>query len=407
MALTASRLQSIVALETKKEKLKYKINCFANKENQLFPDALHILFFPHGQCNENIALQTLFHSTKTGIQLKNIQTQKPYIGNNLHHVQFYQHMSKIPQPVLPSPTIQTIYSNTVKCFNKAIGSRPDALTDNYVVEVKCPFGGPRKRIPVQYIVQMFVEMHVANKKHALFVDYYNPKGWLSFVQYILHLYRHPPKAGQRVFRNDVDIRRNKTNLINKMIIHADIDNIEDTATFFRDKSLDNIELSDMIKFTKGDVPNARTLLHFLQQGTGLRGGTVIECYYDHIVVQWDRNKHVDHVASSRFRENLVHVLNNIEPLLRNIPGCWRAWIKALRMNHAIPLTTPKVPTYPEMLLYRIDWCPDTWSHIEKLIQHVDSFYQNKTPFKDLWQVLRACRKRCLEVPQHCIETKTF
>ena len=116
---------------------------------------------------------------------------------------------------------------------------------------------------------MFVEMHVANKKHALFVDYYNPIGWVSFVRYIVHLFKHPPKIGQRVFRNDVDTRRTKSRVLNQMMLHADLKDIDHVISFFKDKSLDNIELHDMIQFTKGDVPSARTLLHFLQQGTGL------------------------------------------------------------------------------------------------------------------------------------------
>jgi len=395
-----------VAHETTKTKFVYKINCYATKTNQEFPDALHLLFFPHGQCTENIALQTLFQSTNTGLTLKHIQTQKPYIGNNLHHVQFYQHISNIPQPSLPSPTVNTLYSNTVKCFNKAIGARPDAITEKYVVEVKCPFGGPRKRIPIQYIAQMFVEMHVANKKHALFVDYYNPIGWVSFVRYIVHLFKHPPKIGQRVFRNDVDTRRTKSRVLNQMMLHADLKDIDHVISFFKDKSLDNIELHDMIQFTKGDVPSARTLLHFLQQGRGLRGGTVVQCYYDHVDIQWDRNTHVVNVPFQRFRENLVHVLKNLEPLLRKIPDAWRAWFKALKMNHTIPFHTPNVSTYPEIVLYRIDWSDDTWSHIQTLIQHIDQYHLGKKTFDECWIALRQCRKTCLDVPQHRIESKT-
>lgn len=407
MAMTASRLQSIVASETTKKKLICKIDCYATKKDQIFPDILQLLFFPHGQYFEDIALDHLLQHTNTGSTLKNIQTQKPYIGNNYHHVQFYHHLLQLTQPTLPAPTIHTIYSNNLHCFGKAVGARPDAMSNEYIVEVKCPYGGLRKKIPNHYIVQMFVEMHVANKQKALFVDYYDPRGWRHFVTYIVQLYHHPPKQGQRVFRNDVDTRRPREKIIADMINHTDRDDMIQASEFFQPYSMDNVELQHMIQFTKGDVPSAQTLLHFLQHGKGIRGGTVTQTYYDAIHIQWDRNKHIDIVPIQRFRQNLIHTLNNLEPMLRKIPDNWRAWFKTLKMNNAMPSYMPKDNVYPEMNIYELVWTNNIWTSIQQLTNNIDRYYREQLPFKQLWESLRHCRNTCDTATYKHIEQKTF
>ena len=136
MALTASRLQSIVAKETTRRKLIDKINLYAKKQNQIFPDILQNIFFPHGECFEDQALQTLFNDTNIGKTLKGIKRQKPFMNNNQFYLNFYKSLVRLEEYELPEKVLRTIYSQDIQCFASPIGARPDAITVDYIIEVK-------------------------------------------------------------------------------------------------------------------------------------------------------------------------------------------------------------------------------------------------------------------------------
>lgn len=408
MALTASRLQSIVAKETTRRKLIDKINLYAKKQNQIFPDILQNIFFPHGECFEDQALQTLFNDTNIGKTLKGIKCQKPFMNNNQFYLNFYKSLVRLEEYELPEKVLRTIYSQDIQCFASPIGARPDAITVDYIIEVKCPFGGLRHKIPIHYIAQMMMEMFVSKKRSALFVDYYDPRGWRSFVLYIVSLYKHPPQRGQRVFRNDVDTRRPPERVIQNVL-----DNIQDDYTLddwqraFGKIRLDNIEMHHILQLTKGDLLAAAEIMHFLQEGRGIRGGQCVQTYYDHVDVQWDRNQHIVSVPHTRFRRQLVQVLLNIEPLLQKIPDTWRRWFKMVKMNMTIPVHTPDDVIYPELIVYKLTWSDYIWSSIITLIRDIDSIQQKAITLKECWKTLQETRHMLSFMPYKIVEHKTF
>lgn len=80
---------------------------------------------------------------------------------------------------------KTLWLDNVKVFQRTIGARSDGTYTRGdqagVVEIKCPLRQPHDRVPIHYIVQMFLEMKAYKVKEACFVSYYQPRGWQELL----------------------------------------------------------------------------------------------------------------------------------------------------------------------------------------------------------------------------------
>lgn len=223
--INASTISSGLFGYVKKVKGKYKaekmkLDCVLKQYSKYpgkkeFGDLQRCIYFPHGNLFETEAAMKF-------TELMGDFQRESKGGSWNDEEKLYAKLTK-PFRYKVSGEPKTIGVNSKKTEdyhpNWNVSSRPDGYYDStHVVEIKCPFGHLYKQygsgktatgwdpeleifeIPTRYKIQMFIEMLCHKKRYGYFMQYYQPKGWYNFAQYLINLYKRDYEAGDFVYK---------------------------------------------------------------------------------------------------------------------------------------------------------------------------------------------------------------
>jgi hypothetical protein len=180
-----------------------------------FGDLQRCIYFPHGNLFETEA-------TMKFTELMGPFERESKGGTWSDEEKLYASITKPSNYVVSGePKSDGINSKKTEDYHHywQLSARPDGYYDStHVVEIKCPFGQLYKEygsgktgtgwdnekevfiIPARYKIQMFIEMLCHNRQHGYFMQYYQPKGWYNFANYLINLYKREYQLTDVVYK---------------------------------------------------------------------------------------------------------------------------------------------------------------------------------------------------------------
>ena len=319
--ISASGLAGFFSECTSKLDRNIKMLNYINRKKSM-PFRLQILYFPHGNINEDYAMELL----KPYIDLKGYRRElKEGEAFNTLETEYVKRMNSNQRKFEKAEGVGSeVYNFDTIDFQ--INARPDGITDTHVIELKCPVGGlylenNLPKIPRQYKLQMIVEMLCHKRSNAYFLQYYTPIGWYSLVQYMTEQYNSDKiEAGSIVYKPFISPGEHVVNIINKVEkkvanfrsyyedIVGDIEIKGNKAVIdelYMDKIMNLIRLTDdeSLKpyFNKAE---RETIMQTLSFGKDFKYGEVISHDGDYIKIKWQGRKNRNNVVLDNNTESI-------------------------------------------------------------------------------------------------------